>query len=126
NYPPIAFQNRKGEQGIIIALVVDDMVPKQVSAAGGVWDMKVSIIAMANMVPEFEAMPEEAFAERRILQFITRYMSFLSKTENVSLHGRVTTSKIENVQFDYMQREDMALRGAAILWNATVYLDNTW
>jgi hypothetical protein len=126
NYPPIAFQNRLGEQRLVVSIIVDDMIPQQLDQAGGVWDLRVSIVAIANMVPEFRAMPEEAFAERRIIRFISRYSQLLSKTENSTLQGRVTASSVNGVEFDYMKREELALRGAAIQWSAKVYIDNTW
>jgi len=124
-YPPSAFQNRIGEQRIAVSLQIDSLkpVPRMQDLAGGLWDLHLNIVPMANMVPEFQALPEAAFAERRILAFTTRYAHLLMQTELSTLHGRVTTSAVEGIDYEYMNRGDLAVRGAAIQWRGQVYIN---
>jgi hypothetical protein len=126
-YPPSAFQDSNGNDMVAVSIQIENIGKaddKTRSHAGEVRPVLINIVPMINMVPEFEAMPTKAFGEMRLLKFVTRMTDWLSKSENSTLHGRVTTSEYLGVDFDFMQRGAMSIRAAAIRWEAKVYIDN--
>lgn len=128
-YPPTAFQDAAGNNKLAISVQVDNIGKadkRTVSAAGEVRPLTINLVAMVNMIPFYEAMPTEAYGELMLVRFVTRFYEWLTLTENQTLNGLVTSSEVVGVDFDFMQRGNMAIRAAAIQWEASIYIDKMY
>lgn len=80
----------------------------------------VNIIGFVNITPDFKASPTEAYGERRLSQLMKKIRTFLSQQENVTLGGRVQYLSVGDITWRWMQRDNLALRGAALEVTARV------
>jgi hypothetical protein len=119
-YPPKAFRNGRGEEKMVLVLSpnYDKPVKGTLTAASETRDLGVFVAVMANLTPYFQAMPSEAPAERQLVRLITRIRTFLAQDENFDLGGRVLSTTVGDVNWDWMQRGDNAIRAAAIEYGA--------
>jgi hypothetical protein len=74
----------------------------------------VDIIGLVNITPYFEASPEEAYGERQLAVLMRRIRDFLTHQNNATLDGRVKTFEVGDISWNWMQRKDLSLRGAAL------------
>lgn len=119
-YPPKAFQAPSGEQRA--ALVLSPHYDRLESRAPNaeLRTFGIHVIVMVNMTPYFEAMPVEAFGERLLVTLTTRIRGFLGQDSQFDLGGRVLTTKVGDIQWNWMQRGQTAIRAAAVEYEAKV------
>lgn len=127
-YPPKAFQLPSGQQGAVIALIpaYDKEHDDNNDTAAGVFrNIGIDIVVMINLTPFFEAMPENAPAERNLVRLVTHLREFLEKQSNIDLAQKVTMVNVGDITWAWQQRKNDAIRAAAIEFEATVYIDRT-
>lgn len=120
-YPPKAFQDNRGQQRRVIAIVpASDTMDDNRNPMAEIRTLAVNIIVMVNMTPYFEAMPPEAIGERALVQLVEKVRTFLAQDISMTLGGKVLTSKVPSVQWDWVQRGTNAIRAAAIEFEVKV------
>lgn len=121
-YPPKAFRNARNEEKMVVALIpnYDKLQPGSRTAASESRLLGVFIAVMVNMTPYFEAMPVEAPAERQLVRLVTRIREYLAQDANFDLDGRVVSTRVGDVEWEWMQRGNNAIRAAAIEYEALV------
>lgn len=114
-YPPKAFQDNRGQQRRVVAIVPSsDTLDDNRNPMAEIRTLTVNVIVMVNMTPYFEAMPPEAIGERSLVQLVEKVRTFLAQADAMTLGGRVLTSKVPSVEWDWVQRGTNAIRAAAI------------
>jgi len=124
-YPPRAFQDALGKPTkAVIALVprydrFDEANGR--TMAGEFRRLGLHVLVLVNMTPYFEAMPQEAFGERILVRLVARVRQFLSLDEHVTLGGRVLSSSVGDVNWNWIMRDADFLRAAAIDYEVVVF-----
>lgn len=120
-YPPKAFQDNRGQQRRVLAIVpASDTLDDNRNPMAEIRSLTVNIIVMVNMTPYFEAMPPEAIGERALVTLVEKIRTFLAQDISMTLGGRVLTSRVPSVQWDWVQRGSTAIRAAAIEFEVKV------
>jgi hypothetical protein len=83
-------------------------------------DLGVDIIVMVNVTSQFTANPDEAYGERKLVRLTTEIYEFLNKRDNTDLKGLVQYTKILDIDWEWQQRGDTAVRAAGIEYEARV------
>lgn len=125
-FPPQAFQDSKGKptKAAIAILPNYDRYDTESgrSFAGEFRRYGVHVIVLINMVPYFEAMPKEAIGERQLVRLAGRIRQFLAHEMNATLAGRVGTTTVGDINWNWMMRDQTAIRAAAIEYEVGVYI----
>lgn len=121
-YPPKAFRNSRGEEKMVVALVpnYNKLEGGSRTAASEGRRLGIFVVVMVNMTSSFEAMPVEAPAERELVRLVTRIYEFLAQDDNFDLGGRVTSTTVGDVHWEWMERGNTPIRAAAIEYEALV------
>jgi hypothetical protein len=78
------------------------------------------IIVMINITPYFEANPQEAFGERKLVRLTTQIADYLSQLELESLGDRVQYTRVGAIDWAWVAKGDQAIRAAGIAYEARV------
>lgn len=121
-YLPSHFLGPRKEPRAVLALApgYDRVVPGTKVASQETRIIGVDIIGLVNITPYFEASPKEAYGERQLAALMRRIRVFLAQQENVDLDGRVQYFDVGDVSWNWLQRKNLSLRGAALEVRATV------
>lgn len=122
-YPPTAFRDATGNNVACIAISprYNRPVPEHTNAAWEERKVGVNITVIVNMIPYFEAFPDEAYGERQLAKLVSRIHSFLTDIDLHTLYGRVSSSKVGDIEWNWSQRgSEGATRDATIIFEATV------
>lgn len=122
-YPPQAFKDAKGNDVACIAISprYNRAVPEHTNLAWEEREIGINITVIVNMIPYFEAFPEEAYGERKLAKLVSRIHSFLTDADLQTLYGRVSSSKVGDIEWNWSQRgDDTATRDATIVFEAKV------
>jgi len=119
-YLPSHFLGPRKEQRAVLALSpaydrLEQRVASQETRLIG-----VDIIGLINITPYFEASPKEAYGERQLASLMRKIRVFLSQQEHVQLDGRVQYFDVGDISWNWMQRKNLSLRGAALEVTARV------
>lgn len=83
----------------------------------------VDIIALVNITPFFQASPREAYGERQLSDLMRKIRTFLTQQQHVNLGGRVQMFSVGDINWSWLQRDNLSLRGAALEVTARVKVD---
>lgn len=121
-YLPSHFLGPRKDQRAILALSpgLDAPLEDGRTAAATYRLITVDIIGLVNITAEFEASPEEAFGERRLALLMRKVRTFLEQQKNINLDGRVQYLDVGAIRWNWMQRDKLAIRGAALEVTARV------
>lgn len=120
-YLPSHFLGPRKEPRAVLALTPGyDRVLGQKVASQETRIIGVDIIGLVNITPYFEASPKEAYGERQLAALMRKIRSYLSQQEHVQLDGRVHYFDVGDITWNWMQRKNLSLRGAALEVRATV------
>lgn len=123
-YPPKAFRNARTEEKMIVAIVpnYDRADPKSRSGAAEDRLLGVFVAVMINMTKYLEspAIATEAPAERQLVGLTIKIRKFLENDDNFDLDRAVTSTKVGDINWEWMQRKDTPIRAAAIEYEARV------
>ena len=125
-FPPQAFQDSRGKptKAAIAILPNYDRYDAKAgrSLAGEFRRYGLYIVVLINMVPYFEAMPKEAVGERQLVRLVGRIRQFLAHETNATLNQRVGTAVVGDINWNWMIRDQTAIRAAAIEYEVGVYV----
>lgn len=129
SYPPQAFNNDRNQPVRAVLAIsprYDRLVPEQSNAAYEVRRYGFNITLIVNILPYFEAMPDEAFGERALAMLVGKVRMFLAQNEMLTLYGRVSSSRVLEVDWEWADRStrsrDQMTREATILLETLVHI----
>lgn len=124
-YPPAAFTKPNKEQAAAIAIIPNFQKPVlgSRSAASEFIEVGVFIGIMINMVPYFTRLPPEAFGERKLVQLTQKIAAFLQQDTNMTLQQQVATSRVNSIDWEWLQRGNESIRAASIDYQVTIEVD---
>jgi len=124
-YPPAAFKKPNKEEAAAIAIVPNFQRPvaNSLSQMSIFMDIGVFIAVMVNMTPYFTRLPQEAFGERKLVQLTQKIAAFLQQDENMTLQRQVGTSRVNSIDWEWLQRGEDSIRSAAIDYQVTIEVD---
>lgn len=112
NYLPSAFLGPNQQQMAVVAIAPDfdhEIEGSQTAASEYRW-VNLSVMTIVNITPDFEALPSEAFGERRLLRLTEKIRSYLSKTANETIDTRVSHVRVGDIDWTWAVRNEQALR----------------
>lgn len=80
----------------------------------------VDVVGLINITPYFTARPEEALGERQLSELMKKIRVFLTQQSNSNLDGRVQFFSVGDVNWNWLQRKNLSLRGASLEVSARV------
>jgi hypothetical protein len=121
-YLPSHFLGPRKERRAILALApaFDRVEPGSSTAVSESRNIGIDIIGLVNITPDFKASPDEAYGERKLAALTKKIRVFLTQHENARLDGRVSFLTVGDIRWSWMQRNDLALRGASVQVTARV------
>lgn len=121
-YLPSHFLGPRKEARAVLAIspAFDRLKPGTRVSSQEVRLIGVDIVGLVNITPYFEASPEEAYGERQLASLMRKIRVFLSQQENVNLDGRIRFLDVGDIGWNWLQRKDLSLRGAALTVTAEV------
>jgi|SRR5690606_21163267 len=121
-YLPDQFLGPRKERRAILALspAYDRLEEGSRTAASEVRLIGIDIIGMVDITPYFKASPKEAYGERQLSALMRKLRVFLTQRENSTLDGRVQYLNVGDVNWAWMRRENLSIRGAALEVSARV------
>lgn len=119
-YLPSSFGGSRKDQKAIIALspVYDREMAEKRTVAADYRLLGVDIICLVNITPFFQANPSEAYGEQMLVKLATEIRNFLNLEENVTLSDRVQYCTVGDIDWNWSPRQDQAIRGAAVAFEA--------
>lgn len=112
NYLPSSFIGPNQQPIAVVAIAPDydhEIEGSQTAVSENRW-VNLNIMVIVNITPEFEASPQEAFGERRLLRLTEKIRSFLSKTMHETIDERVSHVRVGDIDWTWAVRENQALR----------------
>jgi hypothetical protein len=124
-YLPASFGGSRNQQKAVIAIspLYNYLQEGSRVAAQETRLLGIDIITLVNITPFFEAAPKEAYGERMLVNLTTEISQFLTQEDNMDLGGILASSTVGNIDWAWVARNDQALRGAAIHYEARVRVD---
>lgn len=124
-YPPSAFTKANKEQACAVTIIPNFQKPVQGtrSALSEFVDLGVFIGVMVNMVPYFQRLPPVAFGERTLVQLTQKIAAFLQQDTNMTLQQQVATSRVNSIDWEWLQRGNDSIRAASIDYQVTIEVD---
>lgn len=121
-YLPSSFGSSRKEQKCIIALSpsYNRLIEDQRVTAFENRLLGIDIICMINITPFFKVNPTEAFGEQKLVRLATEIATFLAQEENVNLQDRVQMTKVGDIDWAWLPKDNQAIRGAAVAYEARV------
>lgn len=80
----------------------------------------IQILVMINLIPYFEPNPPEELGERLLVRLTTAIYEYLTRLENVDLDRRVQYTQVGEINWEWQQRGEEAVRTAGIDFEARV------
>lgn len=124
-YLPASFGGSRNQQKAVIALspIYNYLQEGSRVAVQETRLLGIDIITLVNITPFFEAAPKEAYGERLLVSLTTEISQFLTQEDNMTLGGIVASTEVGDIDWAWVARNDQALRGAAIHYEARVRVD---
>lgn len=121
-YLPSAFLGPNKEQHAILVIqpTYNRLIPDERVVAFENRLLGVDIIGLVNITSEFNADPKAAYGEKQLVQLITEIATFLTQETNVNLQERVQFSRVLNIDWHWLPKGDLAIRGAALEYEVRV------
>lgn len=120
-YPPAAFQAPNGESRA--ALVFDPRHDRVDSRAPNatIRSLGLNVVVLIDMMPHLEARPVAAFGERELVNLTTRIRTFLDQDAAFSLGGRVLSSSVGDINWEWVnRRKDTTMRAGSVFYEVKV------
>lgn len=124
-YLPAHFIGPRKENRAVLALApaFDRLIEGTRTASQESRLIGVDVIALVNITPYFRASPKEAYGERQLSELMRKIRTFLTQQSNVNLDGRVQFFSVGDINWSWLQRENLSLRGASLEVTARVKVD---
>jgi hypothetical protein len=125
DYLPSAFIGPNQQQIAVVAIAPDfdhEIEGSQTAASEYRW-VNLQVMCIVNITPEFRAMPNEAFGERRLLRLTEKVRSYLSKTINETIDERVSHVRVGDIDWTWAVRNEQALRISMINYRFRIRLN---
>ena len=120
-YPPSAFKDTNNNDTAVVSIAPRyNRETSNRTAADEEREIGIEITVMVNIIPYFEAFPSAAYGEKQLASLVTRIYSFLTDIDNATLYGRVSSSKVRDIEWVNAQRGPTAVREATLIWEAKV------
>jgi len=122
---PRAFMDANGNQkaAVMIVPVADTKLEGTETTASVDRVFAIDLVTLVNMVPFFQAMPQEAFGVRTLIRLTQKMRTFFSQSENFSLAGNVSRVVVDDVNYSNLARkykdDDYFYTAAAIRMEVT-------
>lgn len=116
NYLPSAFigENRRQSAVVAVAPEFSHFVDGERVAAHETRHVNINIMVLVNITGDFEATPQEAFGERRLLRLTEQIAHYLSQEANEDLEGLVSYTQVGDIDWTWAIKQDQAIRIAII------------
>lgn len=124
-YLPAHFLGPRKENRAVIALApaYDRLVEGSRVASQESRLIGVDIIGLINITPYFKASPKEAYGERQLSELMRKLRTLLTQQSLSNLDGRVQYFSVGDVNWSWLQRDNLSLRGASLEVSARVKVD---
>ena len=116
NYLPSAFIGENRRQSAVVAVAPDFSHPMEGErvSAHELRTVNINIMVLVNITGDFEATPQEAFGERRLVRLTEQIADYLSQQANEDLEGLVLYTHVGDIDWTWAIKPDQAIRIAII------------
>lgn len=120
-YPPAAFRTPNGESRAAIVFDprhdrIDTRAPNATIRSLG-----LHVVVLIDMIPHIDKLQVAAYGERELVNLTTRIRTFLDQDAAFSLGGRVLSSTVGDINWEWVDRpKNTTMRAGAIFYEVKV------